>query len=79
MKTIKNIVTSVLVLVVALLAGCSSNSEIRKADLAVNSEIYSQVKTVYCGGSDVKSYFESDSMIYVTCTDSTSKSIPKGL
>ena len=61
-----------LIIVFTALSGCSSSkSEI----LIKEAKVYSQTKAVYCGASDVKSYYESDDFISVSCMDGSSKTI----
>lgn len=71
------LVSSILLVLVTSLSGCSSNiheTEQMKS-LKQNVKSYSLAKAIYCGSADVKTYYECDEFISVSCTDGSSKFI----
>lgn len=56
------------------LIGCSSTTKVGDK-ITRESKVYSQTKGVYCGSSEVKSYYRSEDMITVGCDDGSFKTI----
>ena len=56
-----------------LMAGCSSNFEDKLDDLKDEAKVYSQSREVYCGGEGVKTYYEAEGIVSISCMDGSNK------
>ena len=65
----------VLAVLLTSLTGCSSTTEKMDKRLTGEARIYSKAKAIYCGASDVKSYYEEEGFITVSCADGSTKTI----
>ena len=57
------------------LTGCSSSVQQMDERLTEEARIYSKTKAVYCEGSKVESFYESEGFISIRCNDESSKVI----
>ena len=70
MKNTKYLLATTLILT---LMGCSSTPE--KEKLYDEIKTYTKTKTVFCDSGKVMSYYESDDLISVSCSDGSAKTL----